>query len=122
VTVADTVPDLVPTGSREGLAGRPSSQEFHIGSRYQLGNLSYPIRITQVPVQGKAAEVMTMRLECFGIAVNRENHTVTRSFQPEAQAACPAEEVRCQVRTFGAQPGRIGQECVRVCALVSMRG
>ena len=115
------MPDLVAAGSREGLAG-PPDQEFHISSRYQLCNLSHAIRITQVPVQGKAAEVMTVRLECFGIAINRENHTVTRSFQPEAQNACPTEEVRCQVRTFGAQPGRIGQECVRVCAFVSMRG
>jgi hypothetical protein len=122
VTVADTVPDLVSTGSREWLARRPSSQEFHIGSRYQLGDLSYPIRITQVPVQGKAAEVMTVRLDCFGIAVNGENHTVTRRFQPKAQTARPAEEVCCQVRTLSAQSGRIGQECVCVCAFVSMGG
>jgi hypothetical protein len=120
VAVADTVPDLVPAGSRERLTGRPSGQEFHISSCYQLGDFSHAIWITQVPVQRKAAEVMTMRLECFRIAVNRKNHTVTRRIQPKAQAACPAEEVRCQVRTFGAQPGRIGQECVRVCAFVSM--
>ena len=42
--------------------------------------------------------------------VSGENHTVTRCLQPEAQAARPAEQVRCQVRAFGAQPGRIGQE------------
>jgi hypothetical protein len=95
VAVADTVPDLVPPRSREGLTGRTSGEELYIGSRYKLGDLSHAIRITQVPVQGKAAEVMTVRLDCFRIAVNRENHTVTRSFQPEAQAACPAEEVRC---------------------------
>ena len=63
VAVADTVPDLAPAGSRERLAGRPSDQEFHFSSRYQLGDLSHAIRITQVPVQRKAAEVMTMRLE-----------------------------------------------------------
>jgi hypothetical protein len=78
--------------------------------------------MTQVPVQGKAAEMMTVRLECFRIAVNRKNHAVTRSFQPEAQAACPAEEVCCQVHTFGTQPGCVGQECARVCAFVRMRG
>jgi hypothetical protein len=93
-----------------------------VSSRYQLGDLSHAIRITQVPVQGKAAEMMAVRLECFGITVDSENYAVTRSFQPEAQAASPAEQVRCEVRTFGTQPGRVGQECARVCAFVSMRG
>ena len=105
-----------------GWQGGPPARSSTSAADTSSATLSHVIRITQVPVQGQAAEVMPVRLDCFGIAVNSQNHTVPGSLKPEAQAAGPAEEVRCQVRTFGAQPGCIGQKCVRVCAFVSMRG
>ena len=66
LAVADTVPDLAPAGLRERLAGRPAGQQFHVSSRYQLGDLGHAVRVTQVPVQRKPAKVMPVRLDRLG--------------------------------------------------------
>ena len=66
--------------------------------------------------------MMPVCLDRLGVLIGGQDHAVPSRLQPEAQAAATAEKICGQMRAFGSEASRVGQERFLIRARLRVGG
>ena len=83
-----------PARLRERLAWWSPSEYVDLGDSKQTGHLLHDVGSAEIPIQGEAAEMVPVCLQCLRIMVGAKHHSHAGLLQPQAHPSRTREEVR----------------------------
>ena len=105
-TLGDEAPDLRCASPGEGLAWRTASHNINRFDPVRREEVEEARRVRQVAAEREGLEIRGVCLDCGRIAVSRCDDAHACLMEPEAEAACAAEDINCPGTRKPPQPTR----------------